>query len=121
MFNALLQIVVEMLVDVVCLRFERHTDPRTVWASMSKRIFVLMFMLSSWYGIVGAVGFFYAGDSLVKCQGSDMCHCVNHGLMNGGVREAYCKIIYPNASWDARPFPTLGSHVTAFQVQPPQQ
>jgi hypothetical protein len=108
-YSTALQLVMELLVDSVCLYFDRRTDPLSIWKSLDKRKFVPLFMLASWYGTLLADMAFKWGDDLTKCWGTDMCFCVKNGLLQGGVREAYCLKIYPNATWEADPI-SLGMH-----------
>lgn len=110
-FTTAVQVGFEIMVDVICLRYEKRTDPSAIWASTNKRVFGILFLMSSWYGSIAAVAFFNLGDNWNACQGMDMCHCVNNGLQEGGVREAYCHLIYPNGTWDTDPI-VLGMHVS---------
>lgn len=102
-FTTALQVGFEIMVDLICMRYEKRTDPSAIWASTNKRVFGILFMMSSWYGSISAVSFFTMGDNFNACQGMDMCHCVKNGLQEGGVREAYCHLIYPNGTWDTDP------------------
>jgi hypothetical protein len=110
-FSTVLQILMEVLVDGTCLYFERITDPLSIWRALNKRKFVPLLLLSTWYGSSLAAAIFIAGDNFSTCLGTDMCFCVNNGLSQGGVREAYCHLIYPNATWDTDPI-ILGIHVS---------
>jgi hypothetical protein len=110
-FTTLIQVVMEVLVDGACLYFERETDPYSIWKSLDKRKFVPLFLMASWYGTILANALFNSGDSFAKCSGANMCLCVNHGLAKGGVLEAYCHLIYPNATWSLTFPPLLGPHI----------
>ena len=88
----------------------RKTDPLSIWKSMNKRKFVPLFIMASWYGSMLAVAVFVTGDNNDKCMGTDLCYCVKNGLIEGGVKEAYCFLIYPNANWTTTP-PILGPHL----------
>ncbi len=112
-FTALLQFGMEMVVDSLCLYFDRKTDPLSIWKSLNKRKFIPLFIMASWYGSVLAVTMFVGSDNVDKCMGADLCYCVNNGLMEGGVLEAYCFLIYPNANWTTTP-PILGPHLTTL-------
>jgi len=100
-----------VLVDGTCLYFERITDPLSIWRALNKRKFVPLLLFSTWYGSSLAAAIFITGDDISTCLGTDMCFCVNNGLSQGGVREAYCHLIYPNATWDTDPI-ILGIHVS---------
>jgi len=110
-FSTVLQILMEVLVDGACLYFERITDPLSIWRALNKRKFVPLLLLASWYGSTLAYAIFTNGDNISTCLGTDMCFCVNNGLSQGGVREAYCHLIYPNATWDTDLI-ILGIHVS---------
>jgi hypothetical protein len=109
-FTTALQFVFEIIVDVICLMYEKQTDPSAIWASANKRVFCILFMMSSWYGYICASAGLSLGDSFDACLGHDMCYCVNSGLVRGGVLEAYCHLIYPNGTWETDPI-QLGMHV----------
>ena len=110
-FSTVLQILMEVLVDGTCLYFERITDPLSIWRALNKRKFVPLLLLASWCGSTLANVIFINGENFSTCLGTDMCFCVNNGLSQGGVREAYCHLIYPNATWDTDPI-ILGIHVS---------
>jgi hypothetical protein len=110
-FSTVLQILMEVLVDGTCLYFERITDPLSIWRALNKRKFLPLLLLASLYGSNLAFAIFISGDNFSSCRGTDMCFCVNNGFIQGGVREAYCHLIYPNATWDTDPI-ILGIHVS---------
>ncbi len=99
-FGTVVQIVIEIITDTVCLVFEtrRGLQPLTVWRELPKAaltpiiLFGLIFVTyigqlrSNW------------GDSLDQCNHRDLCWCVGSGLLPGGVREGYCLLLYPNSS-----------------------
>ena len=98
--GAIVQIVIEIITDTVCLVFEtrRGLLPLAVWRELPKAaltpivVFALMFAT-----LTGQVRSLY-GDSVDKCNHRDVCWCVGDGLLPGGVREGYCLLLYPNTS-----------------------
>lgn len=100
----------EVIVDSLCLKFERGTDPCKVWEAMSKGTLAVLFCGASWHGMIMAMVAFSERDDFSSCLGANMCLCVNNGLVQGDYREAYCFSIYPNGNWSA-PTPILGSRI----------
>ncbi len=98
--GTVVQIVIEIITDTVCLVFEarRGLAPLAVWRELPFAaltpivLFVLMFAT-----LAGQMRSLY-GDSVGKCNWRDVCWCVGDGLQPGGVREGYCLLLYPNSS-----------------------
>ena len=96
----MVQIVIEIITDTVCLVFEarRGLAPLAVWRELPKAaltpiiLFALMFAT-----MAGQLRSLY-GDSAGMCIHRDLCWCVGDFLLPGGVREGYCLLLYPNSS-----------------------
>lgn len=92
----------EIIVDTICMYFEKRTDPIVTWKGLKRKrmtIFIFLYAYTSLYSSIAAyemianrVGGF---DS---CYGRNMCYCVGNGLVQDGIREKYCHILYPNNS-----------------------
>lgn len=108
-----LSLVTEVGVDTICVVFERGTDPYAVWKTMNKRRFIPLLVTALNYAACLAFGFLMAGDDYLYCYGKNLCYCVNHGLQPGGVRDTYCKVMYPNVTWD-----TDGTNTTFLEGVP---
>ena len=106
----------ELFVDGYCVYFERRLDHWRSWNLITKNLckFTLLYGFVSLVGVSLAIKVVENSDSTVSCSGEDICFCVNNGLVVGGVRESYCRLIYPNATWDATPKPILGPHISTF-------
>ena len=115
-FSCALQFACELFVDGCCVYFERRLDHWRSWGLITRTLckFILLYCFVALVGGTVAEGVILLSDQLVSCDGQDMCLCVNHGLVVGGVRESYCRLIYPNATWDATPQPLLGPHISTF-------
>ncbi len=94
------QVGIEILTDAICVFFlrRRGMDACAAWS----RLPLLTLTPLIGFGMLFAS---YSGqyrslfaDNLALCNHQDMCACVGHGLLPGGVRESYCAIIYPNIS-----------------------
>jgi hypothetical protein len=94
------QLLFEIISDTVCTYFEarRGLNPIAVWRNLPKAQLCAGFMLMSIFGYIGGAYRTSYGDSLDECVNEDMCFCINNGLRPGGVREAYCLLLYPNSS-----------------------
>ncbi len=90
----------EILVDVICTYHERLTDPRIAWEAFfnDRKSFIFLYAFASLVGGGLANVVVSNSGSFSACTGRDMCYCVNNGLVENGVRETYCKLIYPNSS-----------------------
>lgn len=99
--SAILQILFELIIDIICLVLERETDPFYVWVHHDKRAFLFLFAFASWYGSHLAVTFVTHVDDLTACIGENttMCACVDNGLKPLGFRATFCRTLYPNATW----------------------
>jgi hypothetical protein len=98
--GTVVQMVIEVVTDTVCLLYEgrRGLDPLAVWRDLPRgALFPVVFAGMLYSTLAGTLRTAY-GDSLVKCVHTDMCGCVGRGLLPGGVREAYCMMIYANTS-----------------------
>ena len=103
-----LQIFGELLVDSVCLYHEEKkssVNSGKVWKGLYKRSFFLMYIFATGYGYCCAFAIVYGSDSFSKCMGKNMCCCVNNGLVEGGVFDAYCALLqeHKNVSWSPPP------------------
>ena len=98
--NSLLQFVMELVVDVLCVYLERGTDPTVAWntAKANKVSFLTLLTLCIQTGSVIGRAVVQLSDNVDGCAGQDMCNCVNNGLVIGGVKDTYCKLIYANTS-----------------------
>ncbi len=94
------QLFFEIITDTVCTIFEarRGLNPIAVWRNLPKTRLLAGFMLMSVFGYIGGMFRTAFGDTFRACTNEDMCFCVNNGLRPGGVREAYCLLLYPNSS-----------------------
>jgi hypothetical protein len=97
----LIQVAIEIVTDTVCLLFEtrrRGLDPLAVWHGLPKArvvpIIVVQLMAATFAGQLRGI----VGDDLALSHRRDMCYCVGTCYLPGGVREAYCLMIYPNSS-----------------------
>ena len=99
-FGAVVQIVIEVVTDTVCLVFERRKglEPLTVWRKLPWIALSPLFLCALVYAtLAGQIRSLY-GDEVQTCNHSDLCACVNNGLQPGGMRELYCLMLYPNSS-----------------------
>lgn len=95
------QLAFELLTDTVCVVIEarKGLDPLAAWRKLPKASMLPTCVLVTAYGtIAGTFRAFTGADNLDACTNTDMCYCVGHGLQSGGIREAYCKLIYFNTS-----------------------
>jgi hypothetical protein len=100
--SAVMQWFAEILVDVICTYHERRTNPFIAWEALYSfpKSFTFLYAFASFVGGELAVTIVLVSDSFSACTGRDMCYCVNNGLMVRGVRETYCKMLYPDAIWN---------------------
>lgn len=101
--NMVLQIVSEVIVDSICMYVEEKRgsiSSAQVWNALGNRSFLILYGVSAWFTTVAANGFVRFSDNTDLCKGENVCCCMNKGLVQGGVYEAYCNLIYPNVSWD---------------------
>lgn len=98
--SAVMQWFAEIVVDVICTYHERRTDKFIAWEALFsyRKSFTFLYAFASVVGGGLAVVIIQKGDSFSACTGRDMCYCVNNGFVENGVRETYCKLIYPNSS-----------------------
>jgi hypothetical protein len=99
--GAIVQIVIEIVTDTVCLVFEtrRGLSPLAVWRELPKAELTPIILFALIYATyVGQARSLLYGDSLDQCNHRDVCWCVGNGLLPGGVREGYCLLMYPNSS-----------------------
>jgi hypothetical protein len=95
------QLAFELITDTVCVVIEarKGLNPLAVWRKLPKASMLPTCVLIAAYGtIAGTYRAFSGGDNLDACANTDMCYCIRHGLQPGGVREAYCKLLYVNTS-----------------------
>ncbi len=95
-----LQLIFELITDTVCVVFEarKGLNPVAVWRRLPKLQLLPAFMLMSVFATIAGTHRVRNGDNLNACENKDMCCCVNNGLRQYGVREAYCQLLYPNSS-----------------------
>ncbi len=95
---ACLQFACEVAVDTVCIKFEKYD-------TSSVKIRWHLFFLPCFLGSLAAQILVLHGDSYDVCRdGLDFCYCVNNGLVKHGVRETYCKLIYPHVDFSLSNF-----------------
>ncbi len=95
-----IQLIFELITDTVCVAFEmrRGLDPLAVWRRLPKVSLLPAFSLMTVLAYIAGTSKIINGERFVECKNSDMCFCINNGLEPDGVREAYCKLLYPNTS-----------------------
>ena len=96
----MVQIVIEIITDTVCLVFEtrRGLQPLTVWRELPKAALTPIILFALMFATLGGTFRSIMGDSVDQCNHRDVCWCVGDGLLPGGVREGYCLLLYPNSS-----------------------
>ena len=97
--GAVVQIVIEIITDTVCLVFEarRGLTPLEVWRELPKAALTpIIFSMLLFATLAGQYRSLNA-DSGNQCIYRDVCWCVGDGLLPGGVREGYCLLLYPNS------------------------
>ncbi len=91
------QVVIEILTDAFCVFILRRRG-LDAWAAWTRLPLLALAPLVSFGMLFAAYSGQYRSlfaDNLAPCNHQDMCDCVGHGLLPGGVRESYCAIIYP--------------------------
>jgi hypothetical protein len=99
-FGTVEQIAIEIITDTVCVVFEtrRGLQPLTVWRELPKVALTPIILFALTYAIYVGQARSKQGESFHECYHRDLCWCVGNGLRTGGVREAYCLLLYPNSS-----------------------
>jgi hypothetical protein len=94
------QLIFELITDTVCVAVEtcRGLDSPAVWRRLPKLSLLPAFALMTVFAYIAGAFNVVNGESFGSCINTDMCFCVDHGLRPNGVREAYCKLLYPNTS-----------------------
>ncbi len=94
------QIAIEIVTDTACLVFERRRGLKTLtaWREFPKAALMPIIIYALIYATRIGQTRSFMGDTVDHCAHRDMCWCVDNGLQPGGVREAYCLLIYPNSS-----------------------
>jgi hypothetical protein len=112
LYVAATQVVTEIATDTACLCFEMRSglDMSEAWRSMPKLSLLLPVIVAIWAGSVGGQFRNLFPDDMRACDGRDMCLCVGGGLLPGGMRELYCKLLYPAS--DGLP-PASGANSTS--------
>jgi hypothetical protein len=97
LYVAATQVVIEIVTDAACLSFEvsRGLDIAEAWWQTPKLSLLLPAIAAIWAGSVGGQFRNIFPDDMRACDGRDMCFCVDSGLLPGGMRELYCKLLYP--------------------------
>jgi hypothetical protein len=99
--GTLMQIVIEIITDTVCLVFEtrRGLEPIAAWRELPKAALapiVLFALIYATYG--GMARSLLGGDSVSECNHRDLCWCLGKSVLPDSVREGYCLLLYPNSS-----------------------
>jgi hypothetical protein len=97
LYVAATQVATEIATDTMCLCFEMRIglNISEAWRRMPKLALLLPVIVAIWAGSVGGQFRNVFSDDMRACDGMDMCFCVGGGLLPGGMRELYCKLLYP--------------------------
>ncbi len=97
LYVAATQVAMEIATDTACLCFEmrRGLDMLEAWRSTPKLSLLLPVIVAIWAGSVAGQFRNIFPDDMRPCDARDMCFCVGGGLLPGGMRELYCKLLYP--------------------------
>lgn len=100
LFTSAVQVAIEIATDTVCLVFQGRgrLDAWSVWRGLPRRALMpVAFWGMLFAAVTGSIRSSW-GDSLTACNYQQVCNCVGRGLLPGGVREAYCMMLYANTS-----------------------